>query len=117
MSKIYLLQVMFNFNNYEHHYENVYSSLELAKQVGEKWLENELRKEYEDWFEEDTNANVKRKELSKEQLFKLKTIYDFTITEFELETVEQLENKNSLPVVNNIHNSNFNYAFENVFAD
>ena len=107
MSKIYLLQVMFNFNNYEHHYENVYSSLELAKQVGEKWLENELRKEYEDWFEEDTNANVKRKELSKEQLFKLKTIYDFTITEFELETVEQLENKNSLPVVNNIHNSYF----------
>ena len=60
MSKIYLLQVMFKFNNYEHHYENVYSSLELAKQVGEKWLENELRKEYEDWFEEDTNANVKR---------------------------------------------------------
>ena len=42
MSKINLLQVMFNFNNYEHHYENVYSSLELAKQVGEIWLENEL---------------------------------------------------------------------------
>ena len=54
---------MFNFNNYELHYENVYSSLELAKQVGEIWLENELRKEYEDWFEEDTNADVKRKEL------------------------------------------------------
>ena len=95
---------MFNFNNYEHHYENVYSSLELAKQVGEIWLENELRKEYEDWFEEDTNADVKRKELSKEQLFKLKTIYDFTITEFDPKAVEQL--KNNLPVVidEDIHN-------------
>ena len=104
MSKINLLQVMFNFNNYEHHYENVYSSLELAKQVGEIWLENELRKEYEDWFEEDTNADVKRKELSKEQLFKLKTIYDFTITEFDPKAVEQLEN--NLPVVTDwdIHN-------------
>ena len=104
MSKINLLQVMFNFNNYEHHYENVYSSLELAKQVGEIWLENELRKEYEDWFEEDTNADVKRKELSKEQLFKLKTIYDFTITEFDPKAVEQL--KNNLPVVidEDIHN-------------
>ena len=27
MSRIYLLQVMFDFNNYEHHYENVYPSL------------------------------------------------------------------------------------------
>lgn len=35
MSKIYLLQVMFDFNNYEHPYENVYSTLELAKQEGE----------------------------------------------------------------------------------
>ena len=41
MSKIYLLQVMFDFNNYKHHDENVYSSLELAKKVGEKWLEDE----------------------------------------------------------------------------
>ena len=106
MNKIYLLQVMFNFNNYEHHYENVYASLELAKQVGEIWLENELRKEYEDWFEEDTNADVKRKELSKEQLFKLKTIYDFTITEFEPNAVEKLDGKNNLPVVTDgdIHN-------------
>lgn len=103
MNKIYLLQVMFNFNNYEHHYENVYSSLELAKQVGEIWLENELRKEYEDWFEEDTNVDVKRKKLSKEQLFKLKTIYDFTITEFEPETVEKLEN--NLPSATDMHNS------------
>jgi len=99
MKKIYLLQVMFNFNNYEHHYENVYSSLELAKQVGEKWLEDELRKEYEDWFEEDTKTDVRRKELSKEQLFKLKTIYDFTITEFDPENVDKLNDINNLPVV------------------
>lgn len=99
MKKIYLLQVMFDFNNYEHHYENVYSSLELAKQVGEKWLEDELRKEYEDWFEVDTKTDVRRKELSKEQLFKLKTIYDFTITEFEPENVDKLNDINNLPVV------------------
>lgn len=99
MKKIYLLQVMFDFNNYEHHYENVYSSLELAKQVGEKWLEDELRKEYEDWFEEDTKTDARRKELSKEQLFKLKTIYDFTITEFEPENVDKLNDINNLPVV------------------
>ena len=99
MKKIYLLQVIFNLNNYKHHYENVYSSLELAKQVGEKWLENELRKEYEDWFEEDTKTDIKRKELSKEQLFKLKTIYEFTITEFEPEKVDKLNDINNLPVV------------------
>ena len=99
MKKIYLLQVMFNFNNYEHHYENVYSSLELAKQVGEKWLEDELRKEYEDWFEEDTKTDVRRTELSKEQLFKLKTIYDFTITEFEPEYVDKLNDTNNLQVI------------------
>ncbi len=102
MKKIYLLQVMFDFNNYNYHYENVYSSLELAKQVGEKWLEDELRKEYEDWFEED----AKIEKLSKEQLFKLKTIYDFTITEFEPENVDKLMNLNNLPIVSNldIHN-------------
>ena len=99
MKKIYLLQVMFNLNNYEHHYENVYSSLELAKQVGEKWLEDGLRSEYEDWFEEDAKTDMQRKELSKEQLFKLKTIYEFTITEFELEKVDKLNDINNLPVV------------------
>lgn len=100
MSKIYLLQVMFDFNNYEHHYENVYSSLELAKQVGEKWLEDELRKEYEDWFEKDKESDIPRKKLSKEQLFKLKTIYDFTITEFEPEYVDKLNDINNLQVIN-----------------
>ena len=99
MSKIYLLQVMFDFNNYEHHYENVYSSLELAKQVGEKWLEEELRKEYEDWFDKDTDSDTPRKELSKDQLFKLKTIYEFAITEFEPEKVDKLSDINNLPIV------------------
>lgn len=101
MKKIYLLQVMFDFNNYEHHFENVYSSLDLAKQKGEKWLEDELRKEYEDWFDKDTESDIPRKELTKEQLFKLKTIYDFTITEFEPEYVDKLNDINNLQVVTN----------------
>ena len=95
MKKVYLLKVMFNLNDFEHHYENVYSNIELAKEIGEKWLENELRKEYEDWFEKD----IPRQELSKEQLFKLKTIYDFSITEFDLEYVDKLNDINNLPVV------------------
>lgn len=99
MKKVYLLKVMFNLNNYEHHYENVYSSLELAKQVGEKWLEDELRKEYEDCFDKDTDSDTPRKELSKEQLFKLKTIYDFSITGFEPEYVDKLNDINNLQVV------------------
>lgn len=101
MKKVYLLQIMFDFNNYEHHFENVYSSLDLAKQKGEKWLEDELRKEYEDWFDKDTESDIPRKELSKEQLFKLKTIYDFTITEFEPEYVDKLNDINNLQVVTN----------------
>ena len=99
MKKIYLLQTMFNLNNCEHHYENVYSSLELAKQKGEEWLEKELRKEYEDWFEEDTKSDIPRKKLSKEQLFKLKTIYDFLITEFDPEYVDKLKDINNLQSV------------------
>lgn len=101
MSKIYLLQVMLDFNNYEHHYENVYSTLEIAKQVGEKWLEDELRKEYEDCFEKDNKIDIKRNELSKDQLFKLKTIYNFAITEFEPKKVDKLNDINNLPIVTN----------------
>ena len=103
---------MFNFNNYEHHYENVYSSLELAKQVGEKWLEDELRKEYEDWFEKDTESDIPRKKLSKEQLFKLKTIYDFTITEFEPEYVDKLNDINNLQVINDFDIHDLNNGIE-----
>ena len=99
MGKIYLLQTMFNLNDYEHHYEEVYSNLDLAKKKGEEWLEKELRKEYEDWFEEDTKSDIPRKKLSKEQLFKLKTIYDFSITEFDPEYVDKLNNINNLQVV------------------
>ena len=99
MKGIYLLQVMFDFNNCEHHFENVYSTLELAKKVGEKWLEYKLRKEYEDLFEKDTEYDVPKKGLTKEQLFKLKVIYDFTITEFDPEYVDKLNDINNLPVV------------------
>lgn len=38
-----------------------------------------LRKQYKDWFEENENNVIP--ELTTEQLFKLKAIYDFSITE------------------------------------
>ena len=74
MKKIYLLKVMFNLNSFEHHFENVYSSIDLANQKGKEWLEYELRKEYNDWFEKDSEHDIPREELSKEQLFKLKIV-------------------------------------------
>lgn len=101
MKKIYLLQVMFYFNNYEYHYENAYSSLELAKQTGEKWLEDGLRKEYDDWFDEEMDGDIPREKLSKEQLFKLKATYDFKITEFDPDYIDKLNNMENLPIVTN----------------
>lgn len=99
MKKIYLLQVMFYLNSFEYHFENVYSSIDLAKQKGKEWLENELRKEYKDWFEKDREHDIPKEELSKEQLFKLKTFYDFTITEFEPEYVDRLNDISNLQIV------------------
>ena len=92
MKNIYLLKLIFNLNNYEHHFEDVYSNLEKAKLVGMEWLEKELRKEYNDWFDEDKENDIPRQELTKEQLFKLKCIYDFSIEEFNPFQIDELEN-------------------------
>ena len=99
MNKIYLLQVTFDSWKYNH---QVYSDLKLAKEVGKKWLENEFRIEYENLFEEDLKGDFSKTNLSKEELFKLKVIYDFTITEFELDKIDKLNHIENLPVVNNI---------------
>lgn len=68
MKKIYLLQTMFD--SWKYNYQ-VYSNLELAKEEGKKWLENEFRKEYENLFEENIKEEFK-KNLSKEEIFGLK---------------------------------------------
>ena len=99
MNKIYLLQISFDSWKYNH---QVYSNLELAKEVGKKWLESEFRKEYENLFEEDIKDDYLKKNLSKKEMFKLKIIYDFTITEFEPDKIDKLNHIENLPVVNDI---------------
>ena len=99
MNNIYLLKVMIDLNKYEHHFEDVYSNLEKAKQVGIEWLENELRKEYNDWFDKDDEKDIPRQELTKEQLFKLDCLYDFTIEEFNPFQIDELE-KGKLKILN-----------------
>ena len=99
MNKIYLLQISFDSWKYNH---RVYSNLELAKEVGKKWLENEFRKEYENLFEEDLKGDSLKTNLSKEEVFKLKTIYDFTITELEPDRIDKLNHIENLPVVKDI---------------
>lgn len=98
MKKIYLLQTMFD--SWKYNYQ-VYSNLELAKEEGKKWLENEFRKEYENLFEENIKEEFK-KNLSKEEIFGLKKIYDFTITEFEPDKIEKLNYIENLPIVSNV---------------
>ena len=98
MKKIYLLQTMFD--SWKYNYQ-VYSNLKLAKEEGKKWLENEFRKEYENLFEENIKEEFK-KNLSKEEIFGLKKIYDFTITEFEPDKIEKLNYIENLPIVSNI---------------
>ena len=99
MKKIYILEVMFDSWKYNH---QVYSNLDLAKDVGKKWLENEFRKECENLFEEDIKDNSLKRNLSKEEIFKLKKIYDFTITEFEPDEIDKLNYIENLPVVTNM---------------
>ena len=84
MSKIYILQLTFDSWKYNH---RVYLDLELAKEVGKKWLENEFRKEYENLFEEDDSL---KRNLSNKEMFKLKVIYDFAITELEPDRIDKL---------------------------
>ena len=99
MNKIYLLQVSFDSWKYNH---QVYSNLKLAKEVGKKWLENEFRKEYENLFEEDLKGDSLKTNLSKEEVFKIKAIYDFTITELEPDRIDKLNYIENLPLVNDI---------------
>ena len=55
--------------------------------------ETEFRKEYENLFEEDLKGDSLKTNLSKEEVFKLKTIYDFTITELEPDRIDKLNRK------------------------
>ena len=94
--KIYFLQVKCYLNE-ERHYENVYSNKEKAMSEGKVWLEKLLREQYKDWFEDDKEVNVPN--LTCEQLFKLKAIYDFIITEYDPEEIDKLYDMNNLPVI------------------
>ena len=93
MAKIYFLQIMCDFNG-ERHYENVYFTKKLAIKQGIIKLEEMFRQEYKKMFDQD---NIP--EITREQLFKLQALYDFSITEYEPEYVDKLYNLNNLPIV------------------
>lgn len=93
--KIYFLQVMCHFNKENHyHYENVYSKKHLAIQQGRIILEKMFREEYESMFEPNKAPKISRKEL-----FELAALYDFKITEYDPEYVDNLNDLNKLPIV------------------
>ena len=96
MNNIYFLQLMCDFEK-ETHYENVYSKKDIAIQEGIKKLEDLFRDEYKSMFEEDEEKNIPK--LNREELFKLRAIYDFTITEYNPEYVDSLNDANSLPII------------------
>lgn len=96
MSNIYFLQVMCNLDE-EEHYENVYSSKDKAIEEGKAWLDKLLRKQYEDWFEEDKSTEIL--DLTHEQLFQLKAMYDFSITEFNPEYIDKINYIEKLPEI------------------
>ena len=95
---IYFLQVMSCLDN-EEHYENVYWTKARAVKEGKIWLDKLLRKKYKDWFEE--NEDNKIPELTTEQLFKLKAIYDFSVTEFDPEEYEKSYDIKNVPIIEN----------------
>ena len=95
---IYFLQVMSCLDN-EEHYENVYWTKARAVKEGKIWLDKLLRKQYKDWFEE--NEDNKIPELTTEQLFKLKAIYDFSVTEFDPEEYEKSYDIKNVPIIEN----------------
>lgn len=96
--KIYLLQVMCYFNE-EEHYENVYSNKERAIEKGILWLDKLLRKQYNNLFEKADEKSIPK--LKHEQLFKLKLIYDFSITEYDPKIVDECDEIENLPVIEN----------------
>ena len=93
--KIYFLQVMCHFNKENHyHYENVYSKKHLAIQQGRIMLEKMFREEYESMFEQNEAPKISRK-----KLFELDALYDFKITEYNPEYVDNLNDLNKLPII------------------
>ena len=96
--RIYLLKVECYFEK-EEHYENVYSTKEKSIKEGKKWLEKIFRKQYKSFFEDDEKNNIP--ELTHEQLFKLKSIYDFSITEYDPEIVDEFDVLEKLPIIKN----------------
>ncbi len=96
MNNIYFLQIMCVFEE-EIHYENVYSKKDIAIQEGIKKLKDLFIEEYKSMFEKDEEKNILK--LNQEELFKLKAIYDFTITEYNPEYVDSLNDINSLPII------------------
>ena len=95
---IYFLQVMSCLDN-EEHYENVYWTKARAVKEGKIWLDKLLRKQYKDWFEENKDNEIP--ELTTEQLFKLKAIYDFSVTEFDPEEYEKSYDIKNVPIIEN----------------
>ena len=55
--KIYLLQVMCCFNE-EEHYEDVYSNKEKAVEKGLIWLDDSLKRQYNNLFEEADETSI-----------------------------------------------------------
>lgn len=86
---------MQNYLDKERHYENVYSTKQKAVNEGKVWLEKLLREQYEDWFEDEVPN------LTHEQLFKLKAVYEFSITEYNPEKIDKLDDINNLPIIEN----------------
>ena len=99
MNNIYFLQIMCDFEK-EIHYENVYSKKDIAFQEGIKKLEELFRDEYKSMFGKDEEKNIL--ELDREELFNLQAIYDFTITEYNPEYVDSLNNINNLPIIQDL---------------
>lgn len=94
--KIYFLQVECCFDE-EEHYENVYSTKDRAIKEGKKWLDKIFRKQYESFFDDDGKNNIP--ELTHEQLFKLKAIYNFNVTEYDPKIVDESDILEKLPIV------------------
>ena len=95
--KIYLLKVECYFDE-EEHYENVYSTKDKAIKEGKERLEKIFKKQYKSYFDDDDEKN-EIPELTYEQLFKLKAIYDFSIIEYDPQIVDELDRLEKLPII------------------
>lgn len=103
MNNIYFLQVSCDFNE-EMHYENVYYNKDKAIKEGKRELKKMLKSQYEELFEKEKKVP----KLSLDELFSLNAIYDFRITEFNPEIIDELDNLNNLVEVKEIDlNDNF----------